>query len=69
MENVERDTYDIPGIGEFKARRGTSTAELAGAAAFWHKKYQTSFREGFLTACVCLGLAGIAAGAAIHIWF
>jgi hypothetical protein len=69
VENVERDTFDIPGIGEFKARRGTSTAELAGAAAFWHQKSKSAWRDGFLSACVVLGLAGITAGAAIHLWF
>jgi len=62
-------TNEIPGVGEIRARRGTSTAELAGAASFWHKKYQHAWRDGFMSACVVLGLAGIAAGAAIHIWF
>lgn len=63
------ETNDIPGIGEVRARRGTSTSELAGAAAFWAAKYKTAWRDGFLSACIVLGFAGIAAGATIYIWF
>ncbi len=69
METSERVSFDLPGVGELKARPGTSTAELAGMASFWHKKSKTAWRDGFISACVILGLAGIAAGAAIHLWF
>lgn len=63
----ERTVNDIPGVGEVRARAGTSTAELAGAAKFWHDKYQTAWRDGALAASLVIGLAGIIAGAAIHL--
>lgn len=69
MENVERESFDIPGIGEIRARKGTSTAELAGAAAFWHNKYKSAWKDGFVTALLAIGTIGIAAGTVIHLWF
>lgn len=47
IEN-EYATVDLPGPGEIRARKGTSTLELAGAAKHWHGKAQTSFIEGFV---------------------
>lgn len=69
-ENDAREVFDIPGVGEIRARPGTSTAELAGAVTYWHRKYEKEvkrpWRDGFLTACVSLGLAAIVAGAVLH---
>jgi hypothetical protein len=45
-EVKERKSYEVPGVGELMARPGTSTAELAGAASFWYKKYQTAYSDG-----------------------
>lgn len=45
-ENYE--TVELPGVGEIRARPGTSTFELAGAAKFWHDKCQSARRDGFL---------------------
>ena len=44
----EYENIDLPGIGEVRARRGTSTVELAGAVKYWHDKYITAHRSGFL---------------------
>ncbi len=65
----ERQSFSIPAVGDVRARLGTSTAELAGAAKFWHDKSKHAWRDGFISACVVLGIAGIAAGATIHLWF
>lgn len=62
----ERTVNDIPGVGEVRARAGTSTAELAGAAKFWHDKYQTAWRDGFISASLVGSLVGIGAYLAIH---
>ncbi len=48
-ENVAekpRESFDIPGVGELRARPGTSTAELAGAVDYWHKKAKASYADG-----------------------
>jgi hypothetical protein len=42
----ESETFDIPGVGELRARPGTSTAELAGAVKVWHDKYQKAHQSG-----------------------
>lgn len=59
----ERLIHDIEGVGEIRARAGTSTSELAGAASFWQKqarlaqsKNATAWRDGFLTAVVSTSL-------------
>lgn len=48
MSENESQSFDLPGIGEFRAKKGTSTAELAGAVKFWHEKYSDAHRDGFL---------------------
>jgi hypothetical protein len=65
---VARETFDIEGIGEFRAKPGTALAEIAGAASFWEKtakRYEAAilsdkkenWRNGFT--------AGLAAALAI----
>lgn len=36
----EYETHDIPDIGEFRAKRGTATSELAGAASYWNREWR-----------------------------
>lgn len=64
------ETNEVPGVGEIRARKGTSTSELAGAAHYWSSKYAAAhkdgWRAGFFTACVFLGTLALAASAAIH---
>lgn len=76
----ERVTHEIEGIGPVRARVGTSTAELAGAAAYWQGEAKRirnqlldevadikakAWREGFLTGFLCFGLVGGILGAYI----
>lgn len=46
IEN-EYATVDLPGPGEIRARKGTSTLELAGAAKHWHDKSKSAYIDGF----------------------
>lgn len=48
MSEQNLETFDIPGIGELRARPGTSTAELAGAVKYWHDKAQSARWDGFI---------------------
>ena len=48
MSFPEYENFDVPGVGEVRARKGTSTAELAGAVKFWHDKYQSARLDGFI---------------------
>ena len=41
-----RESVEVPGVGEIRARPGTSTMALAGAAAYWHKKAQGAYADG-----------------------
>lgn len=45
MSNENYGSVDLPGVGEVRARPGTSTLELAGAAKHWHDKYQSVMRR------------------------
>jgi hypothetical protein len=51
----ESESFEIPGVGELRARPGTSTAELAGAVKVWHDKYQTAHTSGFIDGAVGVG--------------
>lgn len=60
MPNEKYETIEVPGVGEIRAREGTSTLELAGAVKFWHDKYQSARLDGFvggsvftLMFCIC----------------
>lgn len=35
------ESIELPAVGEIKARPGTATYELAGAAKYWYDKYQS----------------------------
>ena len=57
--------YDLPGVGELRARRGTSTAELAGMAKHWHDKAKSAYIDGFAAGGVFMLLVS-AVGASIY---
>jgi hypothetical protein len=40
VEESKYQNFEIPGVGEIKAREGTSSFELAGAVKYWHDRYQ-----------------------------
>lgn len=48
MSNEHYETTEVPGVGEIRARVGTSTLELAGAVKHWHDKYQSARIDGFI---------------------
>lgn len=53
MEQLsESEVFDIPGVGELPARKGTSTYELAGAVKVWHDKYQKAHKSGVIDGAV-----------------
>ena len=64
----ERESIELPGVGELRGRPGTSTMALAGAAKFWHDKYQSARRDyqsarrdGFIAASILIAVAEVAA--------
>lgn len=62
MPNEDFDTIDLPAVGEIRARRGTSTIELAGAAKHWHTKWKTAWIDGVVTGgLLSFGVSVIAA--------
>ncbi len=77
MSNValpERDTFDLKGVGELKARPGTATHELAGMAKYWSDKYKnveteivSARRTGFLGGVVFATLTFLVSFAIYHI--
>lgn len=48
MGSQKQIEFELPGIGEIRAREGTSTVELAGAVKFWHDKYKSARTDGFI---------------------
>lgn len=49
MSSENYESVDLPGVGEIRARPGTSTLELAGAAKHWHNKYKSAKIDGFIS--------------------
>jgi len=64
---MEYENYEVPGVGEVRARLGTSTAELAGAVKFWHDKYNSARTDGFIAGVVFSGLFGLLCYAAYYL--
>ena len=64
----EREVIDLPGVGEIRARPGTSTMALAGAAKFWHDKYQSARKDGFIAAVSLIATLEVIAGIIYHYW-
>ncbi len=48
MSESSYENVELPGVGEIRARAGTSTIELAGAAKHWYDKCQTARIDGFI---------------------
>ncbi len=61
MASEKLDSFELPGIDEFKAREGTSTHILAGAVKFWHDKYQSARADGFIAGVSLIAVAEILA--------
>jgi len=40
-EQKSHEPFDIEGIGEFRAKKGTAIHELAGAASYWERECKT----------------------------
>jgi len=72
MQSQEFESFEVPGVGEVRARAGTSTVELAGAVKYWHDKYKDeveSVRVAAFTAGVALtSLFGLIGGAIYWLW-
>ncbi len=40
-------TEEVPGFGPIRGPVGSATLELAGAAAYWHRRHRTARMRGF----------------------
>ena len=67
-EVKERELLDLPGVGEIRGRPGTSTMVLAGAAKFWHDKYQSAKLDGAIAAVVIIAVFETLGAIAYHFW-
>lgn len=76
-----RDAFELDGIGEFRAKKGTAVHELAGAAAYWQKECKSAearyekqlqrvakdrWRDGLLTGVVTT-LVAVAIGISVSL--
>ncbi len=76
-----RDTFELDGVGEFRAKKGTALHELAGAATYWQKQCKTAearfdkqlqriaadrWRDGLITGVVTT-LVAVAIGISISL--
>ncbi len=75
MSDKAHETMSIEGIGEFRAKKGTATHQLAGAAAYWQaeclkaeSRYEAAlekasarkWRDGFIAGIVlCAFVAAV----------
>ena len=70
MENdngEDFESFDLPGFGTSKFRRGSAHHEFAGAISFWHRKSKRAFHAGLIRgALIVLSAEGLAWG--IHHW-
>lgn len=68
----EVTSFDLEGIGEVKARVGTSTHVLAGMAKYWRDKYEAECEEprkqGFLSGLSVVGFFTLLGHAAYYLW-
>jgi hypothetical protein len=62
------ETVELPGVGEIRARAGTSTLELAGAAKFWYDKYQSARTDGFIGGVSLVCIVELVLGTAYYFW-
>jgi hypothetical protein len=68
MSQKEYESLELPGVGEIRARPGTSTLELAGAAKFWHDKYKSARLDGFIGGVSISAMAALIVGAVLYLW-
>lgn len=64
MASNDYEAVEVPGVGELRARKGTSTLELAGAVKFWHDKYKSARLDGFIAGASMVSLLGLLSAAA-----
>lgn len=62
LEQESYESVELPGVGEIRARKGTSTIELAGAAKYWYDKHKSAFVDGFAGGAVAVLLLELLAG-------
>ena len=63
MPNDKYESVEIPGVGEVRARPGTSTLELAGAVKHWHDKYQVAHKAGLINGVTIIAAVEVCAAA------
>lgn len=70
---MSNEAFELDGIGEFRARAGTATAELAGAAKYWSDRAKKAERvnareygRGFTHACLISAVSGGLVVSIIH---
>ncbi len=72
MEKEQYDSFELPGVGELKARSGTSTHELAGAVKYWHDRYkrevETVRSSAFIAGVAMTSLVGLIGTAIYWLW-
>lgn len=72
MEKEAYESFEIPGVGELRARQGTSNFELAGAVKYWHDRYQTEVASvrlaSFTGGVVFTTLIGVISYAIYWLW-
>lgn len=59
MASKDYETIEVPGVGELRARPGTSTLELAGAVKVWHDRYQHARLDGFIGGASLVSMIGL----------
>jgi hypothetical protein len=68
MSNSDYEVAEVPGVGEIRARRGTSTLELAGGMKYWHDKYQSARMDGFIGGVSLSAMVALISGAIYYLW-
>ena len=48
MDRTESESFNLPAVGELRARPGTATHELAGGMKYWHDKAKTARLDGIV---------------------
>ncbi len=67
MSQPEYETIELPGAGEIRARKGTSTLELAGAAKHWYDRYQTARIDGIVAGASYVVMGELVAAAIYYV--
>ncbi len=67
MSEAQYENIEIPGVGDIRARKGTSTLELAGAAKHWYDRYQTARIDGIVAGASAVVMAELVITAIYYI--